>query len=423
MSFGDVGISERMQVSKVVRYCLEFEMKKSSDLPRRWLRFEALEPRAMMAGDLVELHNFIMPEDCDNSGSVSPLDALMVINSLNQPNSGTAQAARFIDVDADGRTSPLDALVVINYLNAKSPDAPSMPSSVRTENRIARIEAALANFTLPPNMDVMAAQEILDTLKAGGRPEVGERLMEGRILERSEVQRVENERSAILVADRIDDDHRDKAISERIEGFVKRLTEAGVTASVVTTISSEIKAGFDAKQPLTLDQIKSRLTELGVDVSKIFPPPRDQDPRDAVEHEHRGRLEAFAQRLRNAGVTEQVVSTIVIELKASIEAGNPLSLDQIKSRLTELGVDVSKLFPVVRPPVSPPPPTEITPPIGLVTMILNRFQVPAATIEIVTKAMTLATEEGKPLTARQIIDLLRENGVEIPAGLERWLRR
>jgi hypothetical protein len=56
-------------------------------------------------------------------------------------------------------------------------------------------------------------------------------------------------------------------------------------------------------------------------------------------------------------------------------------------------------------------------------MILNRFQVPAATIEIVTKAMTLATEEGKPLTARQIIDLLRENGVEIPAGLERWLRR
>jgi hypothetical protein len=198
-------------------------------------------------------------------------------------------------------------------------------------------------------MGLMEAQEILDTLKAGGRPEVGERFMEGRILERSEVQRVENERSAVLVADRVDEDHRDKAIAERIEGFAKRLTEAGVTASVITTISSEIKAGFDAKQPLTLDQIKSRLTELGV--------------------------------------------------------------------------DVSKLFPVVRPPVSPPPRTEITPPIGLVTRILNRFQVPAATIDIVTKAMTLATEAGKPLTARQILDLLRENGVQIPAGLERWLRR
>lgn len=324
-------------------------MKKSSDSLRHWLRFEALEPRAMMAGDLMALHNFIMPEDCDNSGSVSPLDALMVINSLNQPNSGTAEATRFIDVDADGRTSPLDALVVINFLNSKSPDAQSMPSGVRTENRIARIEAALANFTLPPNMELMEAQEILDTLKAGGRPEVGERFMDGRILERSEVQRVENERSAVLVADRVDEDHRDKAIAERIEGFAKRLTEAGITVSVITTISSEIKAGFDAKQPLTLDQIKSRLTELGV--------------------------------------------------------------------------DVSKLFPIVRPPVPQPPRNEITPPIGLVTMILNRFQVPAATIEIVTKAMTLATEAGKSLTARQILDLLRENGVQIPAGLERWLRR
>jgi len=313
--------------------------------------------------------------------------------------------------------------VVINYLNSKSPDVSSMPSGVRTENRIARIEAALANFTLPPNMDVMEAQEILDTLKAGGRPEVGERLMHGRILERSEVQRVENERSAVLVADRVGEDHRDKAIAERIEGFAKRLTEAGVTASVITTISSEIKAGFDAKQPLTLDQIKSRLTELGVDLSKIFPPPRDQDPRDSGEYEHRDRLEAFAKRLRDAGVTEQIVSTMVMELKASIEAGNPLSLDQIKSRLTELGVDVSKLFPIVRPPVPQPPRIEITPPIRLVTMILNRFQVPAATIEIVTKAMTLATEAGKSLTARQILDLLRENGVQIPAGLERWLRR
>ena len=133
VSFECVAISGRKQVSKTVHTCLEFEMKKSSDSPRRWLRYEALEPRAMMAGDLMELHNFIMPEDCDNSGSVSPLDALMVINSLNQPNSGAADATRFIDVDADGRTSPLDALVVINYLNSKSPEAPSMPSGAETD--------------------------------------------------------------------------------------------------------------------------------------------------------------------------------------------------------------------------------------------------------------------------------------------------
>ena len=396
-------------------------MKKSSDSPRR-LRFEYLEPRAMMAGDFLAMHNFITPEDTDNNGSVSPLDVLMIINSLNQPDPGMTDLSRLIDVDADGRSSPLDALVVINYLNSKTSDMQSMPSGVRVENRIARLETAIAKSLLPPNMGTVEAREILDTLKAGGRPEVGERFMEGRVLDRTEVQRVHNERSAESLAIPTTEERREELILKRIEAFAKRLTESGIDASVVTTLASEIKAGIGANQPLSFEQIKSRLIELGVDVTKIFPLPHDQEPRDAGNHDHRDRLKAFANRLRDAGVTERVITTVVLELKASIEAGSPLTLDQIKTRLTELGVDVRRLFPEGRPPIQIPPRTEINPPIGLVTMVLNRFNVPTATIDLVLKAMNEATDAGQSLTARQIINLLRENGVRVPAGLERWLR-
>jgi len=69
------------------------------------------------------------PLDVSDDGTVSPADALMVINALNNPRlapSGAAggaegqSAAPYYDVNGDGHITPLDALLVINYLNAKS---------------------------------------------------------------------------------------------------------------------------------------------------------------------------------------------------------------------------------------------------------------------------------------------------------------
>jgi hypothetical protein len=48
----------------------------------RRLLAESLESRQLLASDLV-LHNFVMPEDADASGYVSPLDALVIINQIN----------------------------------------------------------------------------------------------------------------------------------------------------------------------------------------------------------------------------------------------------------------------------------------------------------------------------------------------------
>jgi hypothetical protein len=65
---------------------------------------------------LITNTNLINPLDVDGNGSVTPFDALQIINELNAKVT-VVQAGRFTDVNADGVLSPGDALMVINYLN------------------------------------------------------------------------------------------------------------------------------------------------------------------------------------------------------------------------------------------------------------------------------------------------------------------
>jgi hypothetical protein len=63
--------------------------------------------------------------DVNNSGDVSPLDALLIINELNLRGSRVLTGTNFvpppfIDVSGDSSVSPLDVLLVINYLNLRS---------------------------------------------------------------------------------------------------------------------------------------------------------------------------------------------------------------------------------------------------------------------------------------------------------------
>ncbi len=391
---------------------------KSESSSKRSLRFESLETRALLAADLLVPHNFAMPEDCDSSGSVSPLDALVVINELNQPESARAIAAsKMIDVDADGVLSPLDALVVINYINRNSTDGSANPSGVPLLARVTRLESAIAKGQLPEALTIDEAQELLQTMKSGGRPELGERFVDGRLHTRIEVEQIETEHiAAELAPDVVDAEHAGRA-AEFLERFSTKLKTAGVDAQVIETISGEIKAGIDAKKPLTLDQIKARLSELGVDVTKLFPAhPETPHTPPVIEQ----RIQALVEKLKSAGVTTEVITTIATELKASIDAGTPLTLDQIRARLVELGVDVTKLFPVVQPPKEQP--TRWTPSVELVTNVLTRLNVKAETVEIVRIAMTKAKDAGSPLTPAQIVTLLKDNGVRISDAIARLLR-
>ena len=84
------------------------------------VRIEALENRCLLAGDA--MHNFLTPQDVNDDMQVTPIDALAIINELNDRTGGreSGRAGLLMDVNDDNLVSPLDALRVINFLNSES---------------------------------------------------------------------------------------------------------------------------------------------------------------------------------------------------------------------------------------------------------------------------------------------------------------
>ena len=101
---------------------------------RRQLLAEPLEDRRLLTADF---HNAAMPLDTNGDTVVSPIDALLVVNLLNQHGAGrlsdllTSNSAAhdgaeaegtpvgMVDTNHDDFLSPVDALQVINQLNAE----------------------------------------------------------------------------------------------------------------------------------------------------------------------------------------------------------------------------------------------------------------------------------------------------------------
>ncbi len=97
------------------------ELKKRTSLRRR-PRVESLENRQLLAANI--FHNEALPEDVNEDGQITALDALTVINEMNREQRGlevddgqTDRRSRMTDVNNDGRRTALDALMVINRLN------------------------------------------------------------------------------------------------------------------------------------------------------------------------------------------------------------------------------------------------------------------------------------------------------------------
>jgi hypothetical protein len=74
-----------------------------------------------------DYHNAAMPGDVNNSGAVSPVDVLILINYINQvgfelpPDPIPPETPQFYyDVDGDGAVTPRDVIAIINILNQTS---------------------------------------------------------------------------------------------------------------------------------------------------------------------------------------------------------------------------------------------------------------------------------------------------------------
>jgi hypothetical protein len=70
--------------------------------------------------------NYFHHLDANQSGTLEPLDALVIINRLNRQGPGslplvpTDSGEPLVDTNGDGRLTPIDALLVINHLNRTS---------------------------------------------------------------------------------------------------------------------------------------------------------------------------------------------------------------------------------------------------------------------------------------------------------------
>lgn len=106
----------------------------------RTLKLESLEGRRLMASDFaLQHHNYLIPEDVNLDFVVSPIDALQVINHLNnlgplsfnsEGEATNGQAASYLDVNGDNEVSPIDALLVINHLNGEGETDPLITYSL-----------------------------------------------------------------------------------------------------------------------------------------------------------------------------------------------------------------------------------------------------------------------------------------------------
>ncbi|MEM7476323.1 MAG: NosD domain-containing protein [Planctomycetota bacterium] len=80
-------------------------------------------------------HNAVMPMDVNGDARVSAIDALLIINFLNQPNEfdlteQDPQIALHIDVNNDGSASAIDALTLIDELNRPEAEGEARPTKI-----------------------------------------------------------------------------------------------------------------------------------------------------------------------------------------------------------------------------------------------------------------------------------------------------
>jgi Dockerin type I domain/PAP2 superfamily/Planctomycete extracellular len=97
-------------------------MSRQRPTTRRRLQTESLDSRQLLAANI--FHNERMPEDVNQDGRVSALDALIIVNEMNLKSNGLQTdegqlnlRGRMTDVNNDARSTAMDVLLVINRLS------------------------------------------------------------------------------------------------------------------------------------------------------------------------------------------------------------------------------------------------------------------------------------------------------------------
>ncbi|TWT53763.1 Dockerin type I repeat protein [Rubripirellula amarantea] len=121
------------------------------------------------SGEGEAVQNPVLAPDVNNDGSVSPIDALLIINEMSRlPAEGEAgsstRSSYFTDVNGDRRTSAIDALQVINYLtrmnNSRESEGEAIvaPLAASTSTDLGSTVASDSIFT-----DLSQSDQVLST--------------------------------------------------------------------------------------------------------------------------------------------------------------------------------------------------------------------------------------------------------------------
>jgi VCBS repeat-containing protein len=143
-------------------------------------------------------YNYREPLDVNDDESVTPLDALWIINTMNSQGSHPLAKARpegivkpFLDVNRDAHATPLDALWVINYLNQRAGGEGEAPAEATAaavvmdwpgihKARIKRIDQSKTSISQPgtsPHLDnTPYYQRVDEALQSIRRPARGSQL-------------------------------------------------------------------------------------------------------------------------------------------------------------------------------------------------------------------------------------------------------
>ncbi len=117
----------------------------------------------------------------------------------------------------------------------------------------------------------------------------------------------------------------------------QRLVAAGIAADAIASVIDPIQASIDSGEPLTRDDIKMLLTDAGIDLSLLRLPHSAGHP--GIVRDPAAQIEHLSDVLLNNDANDPVVvQTLIDELTAADDAGTPLTRQEIKTRIEELGL-------------------------------------------------------------------------------------
>ena len=191
-------------------------------------------------------------------------------------------------------------------------------------------------------------------------------------------------------------------LSERLS---QRLAAAGVSAEVVTNVTDAFALAITAGEPLTRADVLKILSDAGVDATVLetlaLAGPDGEPNKQGV------RIDRLEKKLLENGNDPVVVQTLVAEIKAAVDAGTPLTSDEIKARIEALGLTL--------------PTREQHSPIErfahLSELLLQNDNDPKVVDGLITE-LVAAVEAGWPLSRAEVKARIDELGLTFPERVE-----